>query len=582
MMQIPSRCNCIVRDHAYNECPFLDWRKVNNPTNRTRNHGNSILSSKERRAIHSFFQGSESFCDAWERFKDLTFEFYHHGLNRWQLLSCFYDGLHDDDKNRIDRACGGSHLDKEDFEVEELIENLANIERKVSRRLENIETSLGKVTDMMQKFMTNSNFSNVRNVPCSLCFSRNHADGQCVENSKDYARRYVSSYNVWQGREYATYNHESQPTIDFQNTFHVNNHASLRLEENYVISSLNEKSSFHPYEISFEDEIEKNEKRNDDSILEDIDPIVPNESLDMIYEDQKSYVDDDFSLNEIVDHSKKDIFIENVLDEFLEDFFTDEEEENVEEFPTNEEEQGEIESFDEIISDIHVVLSDFRIDMLIDKNNNSESQMNRGEEVIMIEDEVRKKERLDVKEEVKVLEVSRRGYLEDKRELLEPTNNCKNLRKIFLADWHDHSIDIKYDLLRFLSNYTLSPCTPTQLTHEVICMTKLKNHRLKRKIKHQRLAAVLPQILYEHIYPIPKVRKIFHIAWHCLPKNLGILYLRLVLHLPDISFKDNNFLDLSIKNSFYKFFIKIFPKPILKYKFIHMGIENLIKEFKIL
>ena len=134
---------------------------MNNPTNRTRTHGNSILSSKERRAIHSFFQGSESFCDASERFKDLTFEFYHHGLNRWQLLSCFYDGLHDDAKNRIDRACGGSHLGKEDFEVEELIENLANIERKVSRRLENIETSLGKLTIMMQKFMTNSNFSNV-------------------------------------------------------------------------------------------------------------------------------------------------------------------------------------------------------------------------------------------------------------------------------------------------------------------------------------------------------------------------------------------------------------------------------------
>ena len=87
---------------------------------------------------------------------------------------------------------------------------------------------------------------------------------------------------------------------------------------------------------------------------------------------------------------------------------------------------------------------------------------------------------------MKVLEVSRRGYLEDKRELLEPTLNCRNLRKIFLADWHDHFIDIKYDLLRSLSNYTLSPCTPTQLTHEVICMTKLKNHRLKWKIKHQR------------------------------------------------------------------------------------------------
>ena len=54
-------------------------------------------------------------------------------------MSCFYDGLHDDAKNRIDRARGGSHLDKQDFEVEELIENLANIERKVSRCLKNIE-----------------------------------------------------------------------------------------------------------------------------------------------------------------------------------------------------------------------------------------------------------------------------------------------------------------------------------------------------------------------------------------------------------------------------------------------------------
>ena len=54
---------------------------------------------------------------------------------------------------------------------------------------------------------------------------------------------------------------------------------------------------------------------------------MPNESLDMIYEDQKSYLDDEFSLNEIVEHPKKDICIENVLDEFLVDFFTDEEDE---------------------------------------------------------------------------------------------------------------------------------------------------------------------------------------------------------------------------------------------------------------
>ena len=121
---------------------------------------------------------------------------------------------------------------------------------------------------------------------------------------------------------------------------------------------------------------------------------MPNESLDMIYEDQKSYMDDDFSLNEIVEYSKKDIFIKSVLDEFGEDFFTneeDEEDENVEDFPTNEDEKCEIESLDEILSDIHVVLSDFRIHILIDKNKNNESQMNSGEEFIMIEDEVKKK-----------------------------------------------------------------------------------------------------------------------------------------------------------------------------------------------
>ena len=53
-------------------------------------------------------------------------------------------------------------------------------------------------------------------------------------------------------------------------------------------------------------------------------------------------------------------------------------------------------------------------------------------------------------------------------------------------------------------------------------MTKLQNHRLKRKIMRQRFAAILPQILYENIYPILKVRKIFHIAWHCLPTHLGV------------------------------------------------------------
>ena len=56
--------------------------------------------------------------------------------------------------------------------------------------------------------------------PCSMCFSRNHVDGKCVENIKDYGRSYVSSYNLCQGREYATYNHDSQPLFPLKPCFH--------------------------------------------------------------------------------------------------------------------------------------------------------------------------------------------------------------------------------------------------------------------------------------------------------------------------------------------------------------------------
>ena len=166
-MQRP-HCNCIVGDHGYNEYPFHEWNKDNNYMNRRKTHGNATLSSHERRAIENFVQGNESFCDAWERFKVLTFKFDHHGW--WKLLKCFYEGLNADGQNEIDNACGGSHLDKDDVELEELIENLAEIERETDRRLKNIEISLGKATDLMQMLMTNSHVSNVQNVPCSMCF----------------------------------------------------------------------------------------------------------------------------------------------------------------------------------------------------------------------------------------------------------------------------------------------------------------------------------------------------------------------------------------------------------------------------
>ena len=191
-----------------------------------------------------------------------------------------------------------------------------------------------------------------------------------------------------------------------------------------------------------------------------------------------------------------------------------------------------------------MVLSDFRIDILIDKNKNNENQKNRGEEVIMIDDEVKKFER------VEVLEVLRRGYLKNKRELLEPIHDKRNLRKILFTGWHDHFIDHKYYFLRFLAAHTSSLFNLTQMNHVVICSTKLANHHFKRRNLHEEFAAYLHETLYENIHPISKVIKIFHIPWRCLPKNLGLFSFWLVLPLSEISFKHNYFLGPSIKKMF--------------------------------
>ena len=104
--------------------------------------------------------------------------------------------------------------------------------------------------------------------------------------------------------------------------------------------------------------MEHNDKGNNDLTSVDIYPIVPNESLDMICEDQRSYMKNDFSLNQEFEYSKKDIFMENVQDEFWEENFSmDEESEYIEKFIFDGETQDDMElveeKFYEIIYDIH-------------------------------------------------------------------------------------------------------------------------------------------------------------------------------------------------------------------------------------
>ena len=197
-----------------------------------------------RQAIQGFRQGDEAFSEARERFKDLTRQCPHHGFDNWQLINIFYEGLTENCRNRIDAICGGSIMDKYDDEVEELIERLAEndshrlslnhhgrngepkrggvlnvkgveseIEKDLTnKRLGTVEATLGKMAEMMQKLMTNANVAHVQEIPCSLCFSRNHADGECVGNYEEVnAMNQASPYNSWSNRGNMNYNKDIRP-----------------------------------------------------------------------------------------------------------------------------------------------------------------------------------------------------------------------------------------------------------------------------------------------------------------------------------------------------------------------------------
>ena len=53
-----------------------------------------------RKAIREFTQGttSETFHEAWERLRDLTREYPHHGVSNHELTQIFYDGLRPQDR----------------------------------------------------------------------------------------------------------------------------------------------------------------------------------------------------------------------------------------------------------------------------------------------------------------------------------------------------------------------------------------------------------------------------------------------------------------------------------------------------
>ncbi|XP_031097097.1 uncharacterized protein LOC116001355 [Ipomoea triloba] len=79
-----------------------------------------------RRAIQNFKQiSNESLAESWERFKELQRQCPHHGIQGWDLMMAFYEGLLDNSKILVDASSGGSFTVLEPTQAEELLEKIA-------------------------------------------------------------------------------------------------------------------------------------------------------------------------------------------------------------------------------------------------------------------------------------------------------------------------------------------------------------------------------------------------------------------------------------------------------------------------
>ncbi|GJR43799.1 hypothetical protein Tco_1311902 [Tanacetum coccineum] len=69
----------------------------------------------------------ESFCEAWERFKDLLRACQHHGFTKLHQLDTFYNALTPIDQDSLNAAAGGNLLTKTPRDVFTIIENKSKV-----------------------------------------------------------------------------------------------------------------------------------------------------------------------------------------------------------------------------------------------------------------------------------------------------------------------------------------------------------------------------------------------------------------------------------------------------------------------
>ncbi|KAK4271099.1 hypothetical protein QN277_019840 [Acacia crassicarpa] len=207
--------------------------------------------------ISCFTQGNgESFCEAWERFKELLRKCPQHGLQDYDQAIIFFNGMLPSSRMMINAAAGGKLKNKTPEEALELFEAMGSLENEtvtpqpkrgvlhpdsystilaynenISQQNKVIQQQLAAIT----KQLTSSQVSSITSQPPLLCdfCKEEHANGDCEAGSTEETAEvnymsnlprnqfnpYSNTYNLgWKSHPNFSYKPQAAPQQSHQTT----------------------------------------------------------------------------------------------------------------------------------------------------------------------------------------------------------------------------------------------------------------------------------------------------------------------------------------------------------------------------
>ena len=201
--------------------------------------------AKLRLDISTFTQfETESFSEAWDRFKELCRKCPHHGLEIWEQVNSFYRGLLPSAREVLDAVAGGLFAKKYSHEAYQLLEDMAesnvhwHSDRQNHKRpsgvfgMEALTTLTAQMEAMNRKIeaLAVTSFSNSPSVTCELCGGP-HAYSECPQGNASI-----------QFNESANFVAGNFRNNQFGNTYHpgFRNHPNLSWKSQNVQNQCNE------------------------------------------------------------------------------------------------------------------------------------------------------------------------------------------------------------------------------------------------------------------------------------------------------------------------------------------------------